>query len=190
MKLLFLLACLLAASGCVTSGLRVQFVADEKLKFDATKYRDDAAVVLYRADKTELVQSGSDAVTHNLRHEVIAVQGEGAFDLAEIREPIMKSWKVIEIKARVLQPDGTQQHFDGSQLLSDSGGKDEKDLNAKFFRFPDVRLGSVLEFGWVVDEENQPAAVSAEDALDDSGGDERVTNTGVSIDLTPCKELP
>ena len=151
MKLLFLLACLLAASGCVTSGLRVQFVADEKLKFDATKYRDDAAVVLYRADKTELVQSGSDAVTHNLRHEVIAVQGEGAFDLAEIRVPIMKSWKVIEFKARVLQPDGTQQHFDGSQLLSDSGGKDEKDLNAKFFRFPDVRLGSVLEFGWVVE---------------------------------------
>jgi hypothetical protein len=46
------------------------------------------------------------------------------------------------------------------------------------------QLAARRELGWVVDEENQPAAVSAEDALDDSGGDERVTNTGVSIDLT------
>ena len=52
------------------------------------------------------------------------------------------------------------------------------------------QLAARRELGWVVDEENQPAAVSAEDALDDSGGDERVTNTGVAIDLPPCKEFP
>jgi Domain of Unknown Function with PDB structure (DUF3857) len=145
------LALLFLLTGCATGGLHTQFVADEKLKFDASKYPDDAAVVLYRSDKTELVEDGSDAYVHNLRHEVIAVQSEGGFDVAEVRVPFLKAWKLVDFRARVVQPDGSQKLFDGSQMLTDAGGKGETDVNAKFFRFPDVRIGSVLEYAWVVE---------------------------------------
>lgn len=142
---------LLLASGCATSGGAGTFVSAATLKFDATRYPDDAAVVLYRADHTELIEDGSEDSTRNLRHEVIAVLGEGGFDLAEVRVPLWQKWKLLHFSARVVQPDGTQQTFDGSQMLTDSGGKGELDGNAKFFRFPEVRVGSVLEYEWMIE---------------------------------------
>lgn len=142
---------LVVLSGCATPGLRAQFVADEKLTWDRAKYADDEAVVLYRADTTELVNDGSNTYTHARRHEVVAVQSEGGFDLAEIRVPFQKNWKLVDFKARVVQPDGTRREFDDRELLTDRGGKGDTDVNAKFFRFPDVRLGSVLEYAWVIE---------------------------------------
>ena len=145
-----LLAVLVLASGC--AGVkRVAFVPDAALKFDLARYPDDAAVVLFRADNTELFVEDNGNVTRNTRHEVTAVLGEGGFDLAEVRIPLWGKGTLSAFNARVVQPDGTQQLFDGTQLLSDTSGKGERDLNAKFFRFPDVRVGSVLEYAWVTD---------------------------------------
>ncbi len=142
---------LLLASGCATTGGLVDFVPASTLKFDAAKYPDDAALVLYRADRTELAEDGSEAFTRMVRHEAIAVLGEGGFDLAEVRVPLWQKSTLRRFTARVVQPDGSQQTFDGAQLLTDSGGKGEFDSNAKFFRFPDVRVGSVLEYAWVIE---------------------------------------
>jgi hypothetical protein len=137
----------LLGAACATPGPR--FVSAARLEFDASKYPDDAAVVLHRADKTELV-TANDWYTRYERHVVSAVLGEGGFDLAEVRVPLRSTWKLLRFDARVVQPDGTEQRFDAAQLLSDSSGKGEHDLNAKFFRFPDVRVGSVLEYSWLV----------------------------------------
>ena len=150
---------LLFATGCATTGA-ADFVATSALKFDPAQYPEDAALVLFRADHTELVESGSEDWTHHSRHEVIAVLGEGGFDLAEVKVPLWAKSKLLRFNARVVQPDGTEQRFDGAQLLSDASGKGELDSNAKFFRFADVRVGSVLEYAWTVES---PGLWSADD---------------------------
>lgn len=142
-----LLALLVLTSGC--AAVKPSFVPDEKLKFDAARYPDDAAVVLFRADNTEVMVRTSGNLTRNTRREVTAVLGEGGFDVAEVRIPLWGTTQLVEFLARVVQPDGTQQTFDGAQLVTDTSGKGERDLNAKFFRFPDVRVGSILEYVWV-----------------------------------------
>jgi hypothetical protein len=146
-----LLTLLVLCSACATVGPRAAFVSDEALKFDPARYPDDAAVVLFRADSTEMITRTNGNLTRNKRHEVTAVLGEGGFELAEVRIPLRGSSTLASFSARVVQPDGTQQTFDGAQLLSDSSGQGERDLNAKFFRFPEVKVGSVLEYEWVVD---------------------------------------
>ena len=140
----------LLAAGCATTG-KADFLSAKALEFDRSKYPDDAALVLYRSDHTELIEEGSEDYTHNARHEVIAILGEGGFDLAEVRIPLWQKWTLKHFNARVVQPDGTQQTFDGAQMLTDTGGKGDYDASAKFFRFPDVRVGSVLEYSWLVE---------------------------------------
>lgn len=150
MRALTLLCLAALALGCAPLK-RIDFVSKDRLTFDAKQYPDDAAVVLYRADRTELAEDGSEAFTRSLRHEVFAILGEGGFELAEVRVPFPKTWKLLQFNARIVQPDGTEQRFDGASMLSDSGGKNDQDRNAKFFRFPDVRVGSVLEYAWQVE---------------------------------------
>jgi hypothetical protein len=140
----------LLASGCATTGLSARFVGPEVLAYDKAKYPDDAAVVLYRADKTRLDTSGED-FTHVLRHAVVAVQGEGGLDLAEVRVPFGSTEKLVDFIARVIQPDGSTVELDAKSLLSDTNGEGERDSNAHFFRFPDVRVGSVLEYAYVIE---------------------------------------
>ncbi len=156
MRTLLLLAVL--GAGCATTG-KANFVEDELIKFDATRYPDDAAVVLFRSDSTELMAKSVD-LTRSTRHEVTAVLGEGGFELAEVKIPLWGKCTLTSFSARVVQPDGTQQIFDGTQLLSDGSGQGERDLNAKFFRFPDVRVGSVLEYQWAIE---WPFLISADE---------------------------
>lgn len=141
---------MLLLGGCAGSR-KAAFVPDATLKFDAASYPDDAAVVLFRADSTELIAGSGVDVTRSTRRQVIAVLGEGGFELAEVRIPLWGKGTLKDFNARVVQPDGTQHSFDGAQLLTDAGGKGERDTNAKFFRFPDVRVGSVLEYQWSIE---------------------------------------
>lgn len=136
-------------AGCTAGGLSARFVTPDVLAWDKAKYADDAAVVLYRADKTRL--DNREDTTRFMRHEVFAIQGEGGFDLAEVRVPFRSNYSLVEFVARVVQPDGSEQRFDAKHLLSDVNGKGERDVNAHFFRFPDVRVGSVLEYAYVVE---------------------------------------
>ncbi len=142
-----------AATACATAP-KPQWVDDARLQWDATRHPDDAAVVLYRADRTALLEDGANALTRRMRHEVIAVQGEGAFWLAEVKVPFRAVDKLIEFSARLVQPDGSRQEFDARGFLGTTAGKGERDANASFFRFPNVKVGSVLEYRWVIENEN------------------------------------
>lgn len=142
--------CTLMLTGCATTASRA-WVDDAKLKFDATKYPDDAAVILYRKDKTTLEEDGSEAITRHEKHEVIAVRGEAGFWLAEVMVPHRAQDKVTGFRARLIQPDGSTQEFEARDFLSDVSAKGERQLNAYFFRFPGVRVGSILEYWWVVE---------------------------------------
>lgn len=137
-------------SGCATTASRA-WVDDAKLKFDPAKYPDDAAVILYRKDKTTLEEDGSEAVTRHEKHEVIAVRGEAGFWLAEVTVPHRAQDKVTGFRARLIQPDGSTQEFEARDFLSDVSASGERQFNAYFFRFPNVRVGSILEYWWVVE---------------------------------------
>jgi hypothetical protein len=137
----------LLAQGCATtSALDSSFLPREALAYDAAKYPDDAAVVLYRADRYLLDTSGEVRASDVLRHVAIAVLKEGGFDAAEVKLPYRNNQELLVLKARVLQPDGTVRELDPRDMLSDTNGKGEQDVQGRFFRFPDVRIGSVLEY--------------------------------------------
>jgi hypothetical protein len=150
--LLAVLAC-----GCATTATR-PWVDDALLQYDPTKYADDAAVILYRADKTTLELEGSESLTRRERHEVIAVRGEAGFWMAEVKVPYRAQDTLAGFRARLVQPDGSKQEFDAKSFLSDVSASGERQVNAAFFRFPDVRVGSILEYWWVVEGEKFWAA--------------------------------
>lgn len=151
---------LVLASGCATtSQLNAEWLTPDQLAWDASKYPDDAAVVLYRADRYLLETAGND-FSEVLRHVVVAIQREGGFDLAEVKIPFNTQQELLVLKARVIQPDGSVKEVSARDVLVDTNGKGERDTQAKFFRFPDVRIGSVLEYLWVV---RTPWILGAED---------------------------
>jgi hypothetical protein len=141
---------LLLVSGCATTATR-PWVDDDKLRYDPSRYVDDAAVVLYRSDKTALELQGSESFTRRERHEVTVVRGEAGFWLAEVSVPYRAQDRLLGFQARLIQPDGTRREFDAKNFLSDVSAKGERTVNAHFFRFPEVKVGSVLEYWWVVE---------------------------------------
>jgi hypothetical protein len=151
----------LLAQGCATTSvLDSSFLPREALAYDPSKYPDDAAVVLYRADRYLLDTSGNARASDVLRHVAIAVLKEGGFDAAEVKLPYRNSQELLVLKARVIQPDGTVRDVDPRDMLSDTNGKGERDVQGRFFRFPDVRIGSILEYVSLL---RYPFIVSAED---------------------------
>ncbi|MFT3711684.1 MAG: DUF3857 domain-containing protein [Archangium sp.] len=150
------LVCLLL-TGCATTATR-DWVDDATLQFDPTKYSDDAAVILYRSDKTTLQLEGSESLTRRERHEVIAVRGEAGFWMAEVKVPYRAQDTLAGFRARLVQPDGSKQEFDAKNFLSDVSARGERQVNAAFFRFPGVKVGSILEYWWVVEGEKFWAA--------------------------------
>ncbi len=144
----WLLVALVASSCASSSRLKVAFLAKEQLAFDKEKYQDDAAVVLHRADRT-LLQTNPGA-TELMRHAAIAILKEGGFDLADVKIPFSARQELVTLIARVVQPDGSVREVEARDILSDTNAKGERDTKAKFFRFPDVQVGSVLEYAYVV----------------------------------------
>ncbi|MFO0593684.1 MAG: DUF3857 domain-containing protein [Myxococcaceae bacterium] len=145
--LLALLAC-----GCATTVERA-WVTDAQLAYEPERYPDDAAVILYRGDKTTLEVNGSASTSRVERHEVIAVRGENGFWLAEVKVPYRAQDTLAGFRARLVQPDGTRKEFDAKSFLSDVSGKGERTLNAHYFRFPEVKVGSILEYWWVIESD-------------------------------------
>lgn len=139
----------LVLSGCATQRA-AHFVDDATLKFDASRYADDAAVVLLREDRTNLVSGNIDHTVYS-RHEVIAVLGEGGQWLGQVKIPFNSKWTFADFSARIIRPDGTKEVFTDTALLSDTSGKGEHDSNARFFKFPNVSVGCILEYDWSID---------------------------------------
>jgi hypothetical protein len=150
----------LALCGCSTaSSLSTGFLDRDTLKVDPVRFPDAAAVILYRSDKY-LMQVASNDWTEQQRHVAIAVLKEGGFDLAEVRIPFGNRQELVSLTGRVIQPDGRVVEISPKDVLSDTNGKGERDTQARFFRFPDVRVGSVLEYEWVI---STPWIIGADD---------------------------
>ena len=119
MRTLALVIVTALASGCAT-GRTIEFLSPAKLQFDATQYPDDPALVLFRRI-TPSYASATDPWTEYERHEAIAVLTEAAFELAEVRVPVWPKAELQHFYARVVQPDGTEQTWDGTKAARPVG---------------------------------------------------------------------
>ncbi len=145
-------AVLVVSAGCSHAGLKIDWAAEATLKYDPAQYPDDAAVVLHRSDH-QLMMVKDDSYTQFGRHEVVARQTEGGFDLAEVKVASRAKNKLVELKARMRHADGKWEEIDPKSLLSDVSGTGERDVNAWFFRFPRIEVGAILEYDWVIESD-------------------------------------
>jgi hypothetical protein len=143
---------LLACTACSRPALRLSWVDDAVLRYDPLSYPDDDAVVLHKSDHLMLITRNSEAsYVQSGRHEVIALQKEGAFDLAEVKLPLNAKDHFVELKARLKRPNQPWEELDPKSMLSDTSGTGERDLNARFFRFPGIELGTLLEYYYIIE---------------------------------------
>jgi hypothetical protein len=144
---------LAALSGCGHLSLETHWAPAQLLKYDASQYTDDAAVGLFAEDGRLIARRSSDPpYTQALVHRAYAIQNERAFELAEVRVPLYGKNKLIALKARHLKPDGTVREIQPSEVIVDeSESSDGKATNGRVFRFPNVEIGSVLEWVYVIE---------------------------------------
>ncbi|MGV3623909.1 MAG: DUF3857 domain-containing protein [Archangium sp.] len=143
-----LLCLLVALSACTASRRAVELT--NRFTYDPRDYPNDAAVVLHRSDRTQMFLEGSDAYTRSSRREVVAVLSEGGLDRAEVRIPFDGDSTLYSFTARIYRPDGTSQVLGEEALLADDGNG-EHDGNARYFRFPNATVGSVLDSMWTIE---------------------------------------
>jgi hypothetical protein len=151
-RILMAFACFLVS--CANVGLRAEYLPLETLRYDAQKYSEAEAVVLYRADKKYLSNDNNERFTHTLHHEAVAVLKDSGKDVAEVSIPFWANSKVVALIARIIQPDGTVRELTNDLFLSENNGKGTNSINGRYFRFPDVRVGSILEYVSIVESPN------------------------------------
>jgi hypothetical protein len=114
------------------------------------RFPDAPAVALYRHRELVLLSEGSGPSTQQRFHEVVLVRAEKGIDLAEVRIPVLPGESLEELRARIRGPDGAAREVPRSAMLElpvEVGGEAG---GFRVFRFPDVRVGSVLEVVWAV----------------------------------------
>jgi len=139
-------------AGCAHHSIQLGWVDDAALAYDPAEYPDDAAVVLHRSDH-QLMVIADDNYSQSGRHEVVALQTEAAFALAEVKIAFWAKNRLVTMKARMKRPNSAWEELDPKAQLSDLTGTGARDVNAKFFRFPRIEVGTLLEYYWVIESD-------------------------------------
>jgi hypothetical protein len=145
---------LLALSGVATgraafAGIGFQPVSEDELKMTSEPQAPGApAVILYR----QLDRDDNSKTSHEDEYFRIKILTEEGRKQADIEIPFLKGEQnVIQVKARTIRPDGTIADFDGRVFEKELvRGRNIKYL-AKTFTFPDVQVGSIIEYSYTID---------------------------------------
>lgn len=109
-----------------------------------------SAVIL---DRDTYNDDMEDMIRHTVRLKILTEQGR---DHANIEIPYWKEWQQIsDLRARLIKPDGTVVPFTGQVYEKLLGKKDDVQLLAKTFSFPDVQVGSIIEYHYEIKQEEQ-----------------------------------
>src|SRR2546423_4069865 len=95
------------APGCVPRpGLQADFLPDERLKDDPSKFPGEPAVGLWREVRVfGTLRVSEKAYSQKLEHVVIAIRSEPGFEYGKVTVRYGKKNKLVAIKARVRQSD-------------------------------------------------------------------------------------
>ncbi len=142
MLLIALLACA-ALARAQTAEAWLPVPAEELALKDNPAKPGSEAMVLYRESHKDDTKSFE---RHHVRIKVFTESGRRHADI-EIPH-VEKSYQVEDIRARVVQPDGTAVEFRG-QIFDKVVIKSRRlRLQVKTFTLPGVQVGSILEYAW------------------------------------------
>lgn len=119
----------------------------EELKMTSDPKAPGAAAVYLNLEESE-----NDPLHLRIYYVRIKVLSEKGKELATVNLPYSHAgWKVTDIKARTIHPDGTIIPLEGKpeDLLSSRSG--EHQIARKVFNLPKVEVGSILEYRYAVD---------------------------------------
>ncbi len=144
----FLLQCAVLSFLAVSPVLAsAQFQAPnpDELKMTSDPKAPGAAAVYLDVQEID-----NDPMHYQSYYERIKVLTEKGKSLATIELPYGGSWKVGDIKARTIHPDGTIVPLEGKpeDLLSEKKG--DLQYGRKVFTLPSVEVGSVLEYSYIL----------------------------------------
>ena len=158
--------CILLAPGARAAAQEWPPVTEEeKAITDCPQQPGAPAVLLYREETTS---HRTWTVTCFYRLKVLTPAGR---DRANIEIPVYKGWyKVSDLKARVVRPDGTAVPFTGQvfekTVLRTGGFK----VTVMTIALPDVDVGSVIDYRYKLVPDNERLSGKDQDALEEMFG--------------------
>jgi len=140
--------------------------AEETAMTDCPQQPGAPAVFLWREVVTD---DNSLAISVKCRLKVLTPAGK---DRANVEIPFVKgSFKVDELKARVVRPGGASVDFTGQVFEKTAIRAGRLKAIVKTFALPDVDVGSIIDYRYkLVPDEGRGASKRALDALDESLG--------------------
>jgi hypothetical protein len=136
------------------AGVGFQPISQDELKMTAEPLAPGApAIILYR----QIDRDDNARTSHQDEYVRIKILTEEGRKYADVEVQFDKrNQNVINVKARTIRPDGSIANFDGKVFEKNIvKGRGLKYL-AKTFTLPDVQVGSVIEYSYTIDlDENQ-----------------------------------
>jgi Domain of Unknown Function with PDB structure (DUF3857) len=155
---LFLAVSLVLAAGwffpsAVCAGIGFQPVSPEELKMTSEPLAPGApAVILYH----QVDRDDNGRTSHEDNYIRIKVFTEEGRKYGDVEIPFLKeNQDVVNLKARTIRPDGSIAEFDGKVFEKSIVKARGLRYLAKTFTFPDVQIGSILEYYFSYDFKEQ-----------------------------------
>jgi Domain of Unknown Function with PDB structure (DUF3857)/Transglutaminase-like superfamily len=150
-----LLAALLLCTCCVWNGIRHvsgdewQPISPEELKMTSVPEAPGApAVILYRqVDRDDSARTGNER--NYIRIKILTEEGR---KYADVEIPFFRDQgTIVDIKARTIRPDGTIANFEGKAYDKTIAKAKGLKYLARTFTLPDVQVGSIIEYHYTLD---------------------------------------
>jgi len=123
----------------------------------AQKYPHAVAVLLGRDDQIALTFDQSPQRTQIMRHDTIAILSDGGDRYAEVTVPVGDG-RVQFLQARTIGPDGRVEEVTPTEVHTETartGNRlDGVEVEEKVFRLPGVRVGSVIEYAYGLENDH------------------------------------
>ena len=117
MRMAILLPVLLGLPGCGAT-LQAELAPPAELTpLPAERYPNAPAVFLLRRMQLHTQVGSKSSSTEYLRHNILQVRSEAGFKYASIRFALVNDDTLLDLKARVISPDGVEQQLGRDDLL-------------------------------------------------------------------------
>lgn len=149
------LALFTALPACMPK-LAWQWSTDPQLKALPRERADGAAAAYLLKERRILLVSNwrSPSYTQWQQHDVLAIHGEKGFSYANVRVPYRADAKFVAFAARTISPTGEISVVEPASIKDDVAREadgDDDDYKVRIFSFPDVKVGSVLEYQYTIE---------------------------------------
>lgn len=152
-------AWLLVLASCAARGpsqnARLARDSDLEAGRDPAGFDAAPAVALVAEDGTRIVHRGNaEFYTQKIVHRAFCIQTEEGFALADVRILVPPRAELMALRARYRKPGGGAfRELDPRDVIVDESAGDDpgRIANARLFRFPDVQVGSILEWSYVLE---------------------------------------